>query len=1032
MCQGRVHCAEGPLDESDDLQEISENLYTISGHLPHSPRDPLPGSAHVDVKDIDVGSGASVNEPPCGRGPGQSRGPEPLSLEIVAKFRFFHLNVNGLDCHSDLLDTLLQLHDFPEYVIFTETHLTKAIELPQLTNYLVVSRCDRRNESASGGVILFARTDVWANIVSLHNSESLELCWHTLHADVGPILVGAWYRPPNRGEVLSIQQFDRELEQLGSDFVGKVILGDMNVHNLDWLRFSYQNSREGKELEKVCISHGLSQCVKGPTRGDYLLDLALCDFASQISCDIVPGILEKDHRAVIVTVDISIPSSTPASRECFDFGKANWKALQSNFSEVDWATFFEGLDADDAAFRLTEFILDSARRFIPTKTVRDKPYKHPWINERCRELLRRKQLAIGTPEFMVARDACTAGFAAAYGDFIRETRSKLLKADAKDWWKISKQLLSKNVLRENIPALRSEASWSKSPSDKAATLSETFASKAGLPDEVENDFSQVIPAAVSLRGFLRIRQRTVYKILRDLDASSGTGPDGLPTKILKQCASQLSLPVTLLSRLCLSQGRWPLCWRTHWIHPLHKRNSRADAANYRGVHLTAQLSKAVERAVGSVFVPWLAKHGFGEHQYAYTRQRSHRDVLAINVCNWLLLLEAGFSVGLFCSDVSGAFDRVRRQRLCDKLAASGLPSGVVKFLASWLEDRISNVIVAGALSPDTVLADSVFQGTVLGPPLWNLFYADACRATRPYFFTETVFADDYNCWTIFEKGVDEAMFRMKMKACQLSLHDWGKANQVTFDPSKESFHLIHRQRPIGPAFKLLGLVFDGKLLMHEGIRKIAVDAGWRLQSILRPRRYFSTPELMKLYKSLVLSFVESSSAGYFHAADSVLAAIDRVQARFLRAVGLSEVEALCEYRLAPLKIRREIGILGMLHRVNLGQASRQMLELFPPIGERAGLNSSTRSLGTFHNRQLHDRISNYSSTQLRRSILGMVQCYNALPQHFVNAKSVKLLQRQLQVAVAARAWDGYVGWQSIFSIGCQYAKVYRFQSFFQV
>ena len=209
---------------------------------------------------------------------------------------------------------------------------------------------------------------------------------------------------------------------------------------------------------------------------------------------------------------------------------------------------------------------------------------------------------------------------------------------------------------------------------------------------------------------MRIRQRTVYKILRDLDASSGTGPDGLPTKILKQCASQLSLPVTLLSRLCLSQGRWPLCWRTHWIHPLHKRNSRADAANYRGVHLTAQLSKAVERAVGSVFVPWLAKHGFGEHQYAYTRQRSHRDVLAINVCNWLLLLEAGFSVGLFCSDVSGAFDRVRRQRLCDKLAASGLPSGVVKFLASWLEDRISNVIVAGALSPDTVLADSVLQG----------------------------------------------------------------------------------------------------------------------------------------------------------------------------------------------------------------------------------------------------------------------------------------------------------------------------------
>ena len=129
----------------------------------------------------------------------------------------------------------------------------------------------------------------------------------------------------------------------------------------------------------------------------------------------------------------------------------------------------------------------------------------------------------------------------------------------------------------------------------------------------------------------------------------------------------------------------------------------------------------------------------------------------------------------------------------------------------------------------------------------------------------------------------------------------------------------------------------------------------------------------------------------------------------------------------PLSVKNMIR--EYLHRVNLGQTSRQMLELFPPIGERAGLNSSSRSLGTFHNRQLHDRISNYSSTQLRRSILGMVQCYNALPQHFVNAKSVKLLQRQLQVAVAARARDGYVGWLCILQCVVNTQKFIAFSSF---
>ena len=163
-------------------------------------------------------------------------------------------------------------------------------------------------------------------------------------------------------------------------------------------------------------------------------------------------------------------------------------------------------------------------------------------------------------------------------------------------------------------------------------------------------------------------------------------------------------------------------------------------------------------------------------------------------------------------------------------------------------------------------------------------------------------------------------------------------------PMWESFHVLHRQRPSDSAFKLLGVMLDEKLLTHESTMKITVDVGWRLQTILRPRRYLLMPELVKLYKSLVLYFIRNSAAGYFHAADSTLAVIDRVQARFLRPVDVSEVGALCNFRLAPLTILRDIGILGMLHQVNLGQASQQVMELFSPIGERVGLNSSIRSL----------------------------------------------------------------------------------------
>ena len=89
----------------------------------------------------------------------------------------------------------------------------------------------------------------------------------------------------------------------------------------------------------------------------------------------------------------------------------------------------------------------------------------------------------------------------------------------------------------------------------------------------------------------------------------------------------------------------------------------------------------------------------------------------------------------------------------------------------------------------------------------------------------------------------------------------GAANQVKFDPLKESFHLLRRVKPLGPSFKLLGILFDTKLLMHEGARAIAVEAGWRLQAALRPGRFFSAPEVVRLYKSLVLSFIESGTPG---------------------------------------------------------------------------------------------------------------------------------------------------------------------------
>ena len=42
----------------------------------------------------------------------------------------------------------------------------------------------------------------------------------------------------------------------------------------------------------------------------------------------------------------------------------------------------------------------------------------------------------------------------------------------------------------------------------------------------------------------------------------------------------------------------------------------------------------------------------------------------------------------------------------------------------------------------------VYQGTVLGPQLWNLYFEDAANAIQEFLFEEVVLADDLNAYKI--------------------------------------------------------------------------------------------------------------------------------------------------------------------------------------------------------------------------------------------------------------------------------------------
>ena len=697
--------------------------------------------------------------------------------------------------------------------------------------------------------------------------------------------------------------------------------------------------------------------------------------------------------------------------------QATFHGLKDQLANAEWGA---EIDPDEAASRMTDTVLSAAGVSIGKRQLREQKGTHPWINDKVLWLVQQRRAAAGTAEEREAAEACSRGIMAEYLKHTVHAKGELetMKNCSKAWWKKARELQHRQTASATIPALRTDNTWHREPQQKAQALADAFQAKFGLPAAEANDYSFVPRSVGGQRdSVLEICAATVQRALEKLDPCSGTGPDKLPARILQKCAPELCQPLCRVIRAIVAAGRWPKIWTMHWVAPIYKRKEQWSPNNYRGVHLTSQMSKVAERILKQMVQPYLVARGsFGEHQFAYVERRGARDMLAYMVLVWLRGFARAQKYALYCSDVSGAFDRVEVERMVAKLRAAGIHERLVAVFSSWLRQRVARVVVGGAESAEFALANMVFQGTVLGPTFWNIFFADAAAAVRQTGFLEKVFADDLSAYRPYDQSVDNATLERDALRCQSELHMWGRANRVSFDAGKEGIYVLSRHTPQGENFKLLGINFDPRLIMEDELTELAAKCHWKVSAILSTRRYYSVERMVQLYKAQVLSYVEYRTPAVFHAATTHLELVDRVQKRFLRELGLREEEGLLEFRLAPLSVRRDIAMLGLIHRTALGEGPAHFQNIFARREVRAQ-DRATRAATSAHRMQMET--CDEQSAILSRSAIGMVPVYNILPAALVEqATSVKLLQKWLQQLVMDRALSSCDKWRVILTCRC--------------
>ena len=144
--------------------------------------------------------------------------------------------------------------------------------------------------------MVFARADIANSVTLLEKSIAAERMWLVVHTDQGPYLLCSWYRPPEPGEVQTISTLEEEWLKHSSAALETIIVGDLNLHHLGWLRYSSRNSIEGERMRDFCRDHGFRQLVMEATRGDYKLVLLITD-SEDVSCTVVPAI--AGHKGVL-------------------------------------------------------------------------------------------------------------------------------------------------------------------------------------------------------------------------------------------------------------------------------------------------------------------------------------------------------------------------------------------------------------------------------------------------------------------------------------------------------------------------------------------------------------------------------------------------------------------------------------------------------------------------------------------------------------------------------------------------------------
>ena len=156
--------------------------------------------------------------------------------------------------------------------------------------------------------------------------------------------------------------------------------------------------------------------------------------------------------------------------------------------------------------------------------------------------------------------------------------------------------------------------------------------------------------------------------LSQLQPHKASGPDGIPSFLLKMAATEIAPCLALIFQASICQKQIPVDWKHAHITPIFKKGCKSDPTNYRPISLTCTCCKILEKVIHSHITAHLSTHNIlCDQQHGFRKHRSCESQLIQTVNDFSKALDKGKQIDAITLDFSKAFDKVPHHRLLQKL-----------------------------------------------------------------------------------------------------------------------------------------------------------------------------------------------------------------------------------------------------------------------------------------------------------------------------------------------------------------------------